>query len=70
MLSCSFSSSRCISAAVRGLGCRIGPLTALPVLAALIALLVEDDADTELFGGMDGGPITVAVLCENRGLAC
>lgn len=65
ILSCSFSSSRCISAAVSGLGCRIGPLVALPML---VVLLARGDVDNELFCGMEGGPITAAVLCEARGL--
>lgn len=72
MLSCSFSSSRWSSAAVRGRGCRIGPCSegwrsrAGEMVVAWGGLGEEGRL---LVLGIGGGPMMVEVLRESSGLA-
>ena len=63
MLSCSFSSSRCNSAAVSGLGCRIGPCE-VAGKSAMTALGGRGELGRLLLVGTGGGPITDDVLLD------
>jgi len=69
MLSCSFSSSRCNSAAVSGLGCLSGPAE-LAEASAMPALGGRGELGRLLLYGTGGGPITEDVRLDWPGLGC
>lgn len=72
MLSCSFSSSRWSSAAVSGLGCRIGPCS-WPCEDGDLCIITcggRGEFGRLLLLGKGGGPITAEVRRESPGLAC
>lgn len=67
MLSCSFSSSKCSSAAVRGLGCLIGPCSEgcrSMVGDTVVAWGGLGEEGKLEWLGSGGGPITAEVLRE------
>lgn len=71
MLSCSFSSSRWSSAAVRGLGWRIGPCSegCRSIEGIVVACGGRGEEGTLEWLGSGGGPMIPEVLREPSGLA-
>lgn len=73
MLSCSFSSSRCNSAAVRGLGCLMGPCSegCRSIVGETVVACGGRGEEGKLLVewlGSGGGPIAAEVLRERCGL--